>query len=149
MITAGIYIHVPFCTIRCMYCDFYTVDLEENSVPEFVNAVIKEIEYCEIDTSGWRFDTIFIGGGTPSLLDSKSIDARIITPMFKDLHNGQYKFLSYYGKRARGLMARYLVQQKVETVKAIKAFAVDGYRYSEAESGDDTPVFLRNTPAAK
>ena len=82
-------------------------------------------------------------------LDSKSIDARIITPVFKDLHNGQYKFLSYYGKRARGLMARYLVQQKVETVKAIKAFAVDGYRYSEAESGDDTPVFLRNTPAAK
>ena len=57
-----------------MYCDFYTVDLEKNSVPEFVNAVTKEIEYCEIDTSGWRFDTIFIGGGTPSLLDSKSIE---------------------------------------------------------------------------
>ena len=82
-------------------------------------------------------------------LDSKSIDARIVTPVFKDLHNGQYKFLSYYGKRARGLMARYLVQQKVETVKGIRAFAVDGYRYSEAESGDDTPVFLRDTPASK
>ena len=46
-------------------------------------------------------------------------------------------------------MARYLVQQKVETVKGIKAFAVDGYRYSEAESGEDTPVFLRDTPASR
>ncbi|SVA34733.1 uncharacterized protein METZ01_LOCUS87587 [marine metagenome] len=86
--TAGIYIHVPFCTIQCMYCDFYTVDLEGNSIPEFVNAVIKEIEYCETDTSGWRFDTIFIGGGTPSLLDSKSIET-IINTIYKkyDLSN--------------------------------------------------------------
>ena len=81
-------------------------------------------------------------------LDTKSIDARIITPVFKDLHKGKYKFLSFYGNRARGLMARYLVQHKVETVKAIKAFAVDGYRYSEAESRDNTPVFLRDAPAA-
>ena len=71
-----------------MYCDFYTVDLEGNSIPEFVNAVIKEIEYCETDTSGWRFDTIFIGGGTPSLLDSKSIET-IINTIYKkyDLSN--------------------------------------------------------------
>jgi len=81
-------------------------------------------------------------------LDVKSIEARIVTPVFKDLHKGKYKFLSFYGKRARGLMARYLVQHKVETVKAIKAFAVGGYRYSEAESRDNTPVFLRDTPAA-
>ncbi|MEC9284725.1 MAG: peroxide stress protein YaaA [Pseudomonadota bacterium] len=81
-------------------------------------------------------------------LDSKSIDARIVTPVFKDLHKGQYKFLSYYGKRARGLMARYLVEGNVETIKAIKEFAVDGYRYSEVESRDDAPVFLRDAPVA-
>ena len=82
------------------------------------------------------------------VFDSTRIDARIVTPAFKELHKGKYKFLSFYGKRVRGLMARYLVQHKVETVKAIKAFAVDGYRYSEAESRGDAPVFLRDTPTA-
>ena len=58
-----------------MYCDFYTITYEKNSIPQFLNAIVLEIERCELDTLNWIIDTLFIGGGTPSLLDSKSIEA--------------------------------------------------------------------------
>ncbi len=75
MTKAGIYIHIPFCKTKCMYCDFYSIADREDSIPRFVNAITTEIEKCEIDTSDWEIDTIFIGGGTPSLLESKYIES--------------------------------------------------------------------------
>jgi len=74
MISAGIYIHIPFCAIKCMYCDFYSITDRENSIPKFIEAITQEIQQCEIDVSKWTFDTIFIGGGTPSLLEANSIE---------------------------------------------------------------------------
>ena len=75
MKTAGIYIHIPFCAIKCMYCDFYSVADREDAIPKFVKAIIWEIENCPIDVSEWEFDTIFFGGGTPSLLEAKYLDS--------------------------------------------------------------------------
>ncbi len=72
---AGIYIHIPFCAIKCMYCDFYSISDREDSIPKFIEAIIKEIEQCEIDVSEWIFDTIFIGGGTPSLIQENHMDS--------------------------------------------------------------------------
>ena len=74
MKTAGIYIHIPFCAVKCMYCDFYSVTDRESTIPKFVKAISWEIENCLIDVSDWEFDTIFIGGGTPSLLKASHID---------------------------------------------------------------------------
>ena len=74
METAGIYIHIPFCTIKCNYCDFYSITGNEGLIPRFIKALCKEIEQCSIDTSGWKFNTIFIGGGTPSLIKAKEIE---------------------------------------------------------------------------
>ena len=74
MKTAGIYIHIPFCAVKCMYCDFYSVTDRESTIPQFVKAISWEIENCLIDISVWEFDTIFIGGGTPSLLKASHID---------------------------------------------------------------------------
>ena len=65
---SGIYIHMPFCKVKCMYCDFYSVADKDEAIPTFFEALIKEIEMCEIDTRDWIIDTIFIGGGTPSLM---------------------------------------------------------------------------------
>ncbi|MFL2983476.1 MAG: radical SAM family heme chaperone HemW [Candidatus Neomarinimicrobiota bacterium] len=70
---AGIYIHIPFCAIKCMYCDFYSITDRENIIPKFIDALKQEIEQCEIDVSDWIIDTIFIGGGTPSLIQEKYI----------------------------------------------------------------------------
>ena len=77
-------------------------------------------------------------------VDVDQIDARIITPTFKDLKNGRYKFLSFYAKKARGLMARYIIDNRVSTLKALRDFDVAGYYYSESQSRGDSWVFLRD-----
>lgn len=68
-----------------MYCDFYSINDRENSIPEFIQSLVLEIERCEVDTAKWRFDSIFIGGGTPSLLKSKYMEM-IINALHKK-HN--------------------------------------------------------------
>ena len=64
---AGIYIHMPFCRVKCMYCDFYSVADRDDAIPAYFEALLKEIELCSTDTTYWDIDTIFIGGGTPSM----------------------------------------------------------------------------------
>jgi len=88
MTKAGIYIHIPFCTVKCLYCDFYSITEREDSIQRFINAITKEIETCNADVSKWAIDTIFIGGGTPSLLNGTQIE-KIISALSKkyDLSN--------------------------------------------------------------
>ena len=85
---AGIYIHIPFCTVKCIYCDFYSITERKDIIHRFINAIIREIEMCNSDVSEWTFDTIFIGGGTPSLLNGSKIE-KIISALYKkfDLSN--------------------------------------------------------------
>ena len=77
MESAGIYIHIPFCSVKCIYCDFYSIADRENSIPRFINTIVKEIETCSVDVSNWKLETIFIGGGTPSLLIGSYIESII------------------------------------------------------------------------
>lgn len=66
---AGIYIHIPFCQIKCMYCDFYSITKREKDIPRFVDMLIQEIkQFSATYKESWIFDTIFLGGGTPSLM---------------------------------------------------------------------------------
>ncbi|MBT7043748.1 MAG: radical SAM family heme chaperone HemW [Candidatus Marinimicrobia bacterium] len=58
-----------------MYCDFYSIAEREDSIPRFINAITTEIERCNMDVSDWGIDTIFIGGGTPSLIDGHFIES--------------------------------------------------------------------------
>ena len=79
------------------------------------------------------------------VLQAEQLDARVIEVQFKDFKNGAYKFMSFYGKQARGLMASYIVQERVSTLKALRAFDWQGYYYSEAQSHGDRWVFLRDS----
>ena len=79
-------------------------------------------------------------------VDAAHIDARIITPTFKDLKNGRYKFISFFAKKARGLMAAYLIKNRVSTLKGLKAFDWQGYRFSPEQSSANDWVFLRDQP---
>ena len=63
--------------------------------------------------------------------------------MFKDEKNGQYKIISFYAKKARGMMAAYIMQSSIDKAEDIKAFDVAGYRFSEEDSNADTWVFKR------
>ena len=70
-------------------------------------------------------------------------DVNVISPAFKDYKNGKYKIISFYAKKARGLMARWIIQNKVTDFENLKDFDVEGYKYSKSESTSTTPVFLR------
>ena len=72
-------------------------------------------------------------------------DINVVTPTFKDYKNGNYKFISFYAKKARGLMARWIIQNKVINFEDLSGFDLDGYKYSKAESTATVPVFLRKS----
>lgn len=78
MSESGIYIHFPFCRQKCTYCDFYLVT-NLNIVEKFISNLLKEIKlYSELLTDH-AFDTIFFGGGTPSILSASQIEQIIYT----------------------------------------------------------------------
>ena len=70
----------------------------------------------------------------------------MITPQFRDLKNGQYKMISFFAKKARGVMARYIIQRGLNEPEALKRFKVDGYYYSSEHSEGNNWVFLRDAP---
>lgn len=72
------------------------------------------------------------------------IDGRIITPQFRDWKNGRYKMISFYAKKARGMMVAYMVRNRVTRPEQLKQFDTAGYRYSAEESQGDNWVFLRD-----
>lgn len=73
----------------------------------------------------------------------KALVAKVITPVFKDCKNGQYKIISFYAKKARGLMARFIIENRVESAEELKEFTVAGYYFVEAESTESEFVFKR------
>ncbi|MFK8042658.1 peroxide stress protein YaaA [Congregibacter sp.] len=73
-----------------------------------------------------------------------ALDGEVITPVFKDLKNGKYKIISFFAKKARGQMARYIVDKEVNDVASLKKFRVGGYRYNAAESSARELVFTRD-----
>jgi cytoplasmic iron level regulating protein YaaA (DUF328/UPF0246 family) len=78
------------------------------------------------------------------VVKAKQLGARIINPIFKDAKNGQYKIISFYAKKARGLMSRFIIDHKIREPEHIKTFDTDGYYFSEAQSTADDWVFLRH-----
>ena len=65
---AGIYIHIPFCKQRCTYCDFYT-EVAPQFIPTFIDSVVKELHIRKEYLNDAPIDTIYFGGGTPSVLN--------------------------------------------------------------------------------
>jgi oxygen-independent coproporphyrinogen-3 oxidase len=74
---AGIYLHIPFCRSRCSYCDFATGMYESDLAERYVRALVREIEQWTEVQNPWPVDTVFFGGGTPSLLAPEQL-ARIL-----------------------------------------------------------------------
>lgn len=77
-------------------------------------------------------------------LQKTAIHGEIITPVFKDLKNGKYKIISFYAKKARGMMAAYVINNKINDVEKIKEFDSDGYYYCPAMSTAREWVFIRD-----
>jgi len=78
------------------------------------------------------------------VIDKKSLKGTLVSPIFKDYKNGKLKVISFFAKKARGTMARFLVEQDATTLKDILAFQEDDYRYSQEETiNENEPVFIR------
>ncbi len=67
----------------------------------------------------------------------------VIAPVFQDEKAGKYKIISFYAKRARGLMTRFIIDNKIDKVADLKDFDLEGYKFAPKESTDDKPVFRR------
>lgn len=76
-------------------------------------------------------------------IQTDKLEARIITPVFKDEKNGVYKIISFFAKKARGMMSRYIVRNKLTNPEDIKNFDVAGYRFNEDDSGENEWIFTR------
>tara|TARA_B110000046_G_scaffold179788_1_gene209525 strand:- start:1560 stop:2318 length:759 start_codon:yes stop_codon:yes gene_type:complete len=77
------------------------------------------------------------------VIPKKVLKAPMITPIFKDYKNGEYKIVMTYAKRARGLMVRYIIDHNVKTIEELKGFNIDRYRFSEEMSSESELIFTR------
>ncbi|TAL78805.1 MAG: peroxide stress protein YaaA [Burkholderiaceae bacterium] len=76
-------------------------------------------------------------------VDLALLKARVVQCVFQDYKSGAWKIISFYAKRARGLMARYIIEHKIDNVPALRGFDAQGYVYTPEESTDDRLVFRR------
>ena len=74
---------------------------------------------------------------------TKNLTASVITPIFKDCKNGQYKVISFFAKKARGMMARYIIKNRISDAAQLKKFDVAGYYFAPEESTSSEFVFKR------
>ena len=76
-------------------------------------------------------------------IDSKKLKTPVITPVFKDLKNGEYKTIMTFAKQARGYMTRYIIDTDAQTIDDLKGFNYEGYGFSEGMSSENELVFIR------
>jgi uncharacterized protein len=76
-------------------------------------------------------------------VDTKVLKGRVVECVFQEYKDGQYKVISFFAKKARGLMARYAIEHKLMTPEQLRHFDVDGYAYTAAESTPDRLIFRR------
>lgn len=77
----------------------------------------------------------------------KNLQAQVISPVFKDWKNGQYKIISFYAKKARGMMSAFIIKNRLKNSESLKDFDWDGYQYDEKLSTANAPVFTRKQSA--
>ena len=78
-----------------------------------------------------------------SAVDAKALKVPVITPEFKDYKDGKLKMISFFAKKARGLMVRYIIDTNAETIDDLKAFNYEGYAFDDTLSNGNKLVFTR------
>ena len=109
----------------------------KNSITESLNSILKNSKnrYLVNCSSLEYFKSI----------DLNSLNARVVTPIFKELRNGTPKMISFFAKNARGAMTRFIVKNKIDHPEDLLGFDFDGYCYNEDLSSLESPVFLRKS----
>lgn len=76
-------------------------------------------------------------------IDKKALNKTIVSPVFKDEKNGKFKIISFFAKKARGSMARYIIENRITDAEGLQTFAEDGYAFEPELSTPSKPVFTR------
>jgi cytoplasmic iron level regulating protein YaaA (DUF328/UPF0246 family) len=105
----------------------------DNTVAKALNEELKDDELLINLASSEYFKVI----------SKKVLKVPMITPVFKDYKNGEYKIVMTYAKKARGLMVRYIIDHNVKTIEELKGFNTDRYRFSEEMSSESELIFTR------
>ncbi len=110
---------------------------------DFWGDIITDLLNTDLKKSG---SSLFINLASNEYFSSvkpKSLKGELITPVFKDEKNGKYKIISFFAKKARGMMADYIIRNKITNIAGLKTFNTAGYKFSKSESSDSDLVFLR------
>ena len=109
-------------------------DFWKNKITNFLNDELNENEmFVNLASNEYS-----------SVIDKKSLKVKMTSPIFKDLKNGKLKIISFYAKKARGLMTRYILDNEINSENDLKDFDYGGYSYNENESlNSNELVFVR------
>lgn len=102
----------------------------------------------DLDSEGHKYLINLASNEYFKAVQAKKLSRPVITPVFKDEKNGKYKIISFYAKKARGLMMRFAADNAITQADDLKAFNYEGYRFDEADSSKLTWVFKREEQKA-
>jgi cytoplasmic iron level regulating protein YaaA (DUF328/UPF0246 family) len=110
------------------------------------NRINKAIQ-ADLDAQPDRVIVNLASSEYTSAIEPGKLAARVISPTFKDKKDGKYRFMQFFGKKARGQMARYIVERRLKKPDSLKkSYNVDGYQFNTELSSDDDWVFTREAP---
>lgn len=110
---------------------------------EFWGSQVTELLNQDLKKSGSEVVVNLASNEYFSAVKKAELKGELVTPVFKDEKNGKYKIISFFAKKARGMMADFIVREEVSEAEELKKFKVGGYRYSAKESEGNQLVFLR------
>ena len=113
---------------------------------EFWGGAIREALNTQLKKSGSKVLVNLASNEYFKSVQARQIDADIVTPVFKDLKGEKYKIISFYAKKARGQMARFIIENELNEPDGMRKFKTDGYRYNKTESTARELVFTRDVP---
>lgn len=115
-----------------------------NNLYEFWGQSITELLNQDIQETNSKYVINLASNEYYKAVKPKDLSVDVIEPVFKDEKNGQYKIISFYAKKARGMMARFMIKEKIQNPEQLKEFNLAGYEYVDEESTGSTMMFKRS-----
>ena len=122
-------------------------NIRGNNLYQFWGDIITDAVNQALEEQGDNFLINLASNEYYKSVQPKRLNAKVITPVFKDYKNGQYKVISFYAKKARGLMSRYIIQHRLDRIEALRDFDAQGYGFCASESSATELVFKRHSSA--
>ncbi|MEM6612326.1 MAG: peroxide stress protein YaaA [Cyanobacteria bacterium P01_C01_bin.72] len=122
-------------------------DLAANTLYEFWGDKLTQVINQQLEKLESKIIVNLASNEYFKAVNPKLLPGEIITPVFKDWKNGKYKIISFYAKKARGMMASYIIKNQIKSANDIKDFTEAGYSYNLELSSEKDLVFTRNITA--